>query len=154
MAESLTLINPAQATTAWNGIYNEMVKPLTLAGHRLRMTIKPESRRDAQNAHFHALIGQIAEQIGGDLADKDDAKRILLSAFRIDTLRDPDLAAEWGKFGEMRIGRGLRGETVLLGNQTRDLSVRLASAFIEWLNAFGIDNGVRFKAPKSWEDNR
>lgn len=37
-----------------------------------------------------------------------------------------------------------------MGNQTRDLSVKLASAFIEWLNAFGAEHNIRFKAPKSW----
>ncbi len=152
MAETLVLANPQQAMAAWNHVFNQMVKPVTMAGQKLRMTIKPESRRDAQNAHFHSLIGQISDHIGGDLADKDDAKRILLSAFRIDTLRDPDLASEWAKFGDMRIGRGLRGETVLLGNQTRDLTIRLASAFVEWLSALGIEYGVQFKAPKSWQE--
>jgi hypothetical protein len=123
-----------------------------MAGHRLRLVLKQETRRDGQNAHFHAMISDIAEQIGGDLADKDDAKRILLSAFRIDTLRD--FEDEWRKFGDLRIGRGLRGETVLMGNQTRDLSVKLAAAFIEWLNAFGVEHNIRFKAPKSWGDGR
>ena len=148
--ETLTLANPVQAKTALDAAYERIVKPMTMAGHRLRATIRTETRRDTQNAHFHALIGQISEQIGGDLADKDDAKRILLSAFKIDTLCDPVLGPEWAKFGDIRIGRGLRGETVLLGNQTRDLSVRLAAAFIEWLNAFGADHRVQFRAPKSW----
>lgn len=131
-------------------MYRDHVKRQTADGHRLRLTIRPESRRDEQNAHFHALIGQISKHIGGDLADEDDAKRILLSAFKIDTLRDPDLMDEWARLGDLRMGRGLRGETVLLGNQTRTLSVKLAGAFIHWLNAFGIDHGVTFRAPKSW----
>lgn len=146
---AVTLFSPTQAHTALLTIYREQIKPLTMAGHRLRLTVKAETRRDGQNAHFHAMISDISEQIGGDLADKDDAKRILLSAFRIDTLND--FADEWRKFGDLRIGRGLRGETVLMGNQTRDLSVKLASAFIEWLNAFGVEHNIRFKAPKSWE---
>lgn len=107
------------------------------------------TRSESQNAHFHAQIGQIAAHIGGDLSDKDDAKRILLSAFRIDTLRD--FADEWHEFGDMRIGRGLRGETVLLGNQTRRLPSKLASAFIEWLNAFSAEHDIPLMAPKSWE---
>lgn len=151
---SIAVYNPTQATTAWNALYEREVKPLTMAGHRGILSFKRETRRDGQNAHFHAQISDISEQLGGDLADKDDAKRILLSAFRIDTLNDPDLADEWRKLGDLRIGRGLRGETVLMGNQTRDLSVKLASAFIEWLNAFGADHSIRFKAPKSWEGMR
>lgn len=149
---AITVYNPVQATTAWNALYEKEVKPLTMAGHRGVLSFRRESRSAAQSAHFHAQIGDIAAQIGGDLADPDDAKRILLSAFRIDTLKD--FADEWKKLGEMRIGRGLRGETVLMGNQTRDLPVKLAAAFIEWLNAFGAEQGVRFKAPKSWGDGR
>ena len=133
-------------------LYEREVKPETLAGHRMLLTVKRETRKDAQSAHFHSLIGQIAAHIGGDLADEDDAKRILLSAFRIDTLQD--FADEWKKFGDLRIGRGLRGETVLMGNQTRDLSVKLAAAFITWLEAFGVEHGIRFKAPKSWGEGR
>lgn len=148
---AVTLFNPVQAHTAITAIYREHIKPLTMAGHRLRLVLKRETRKDAQSAHFHAQIGDIAKQIGGDLADEDDAKRILLSAFKIDTRNDPDLAEEWQKFEDLRMGRGLRGEVVLLGNQTRNLSVKLASAFIEWLNAFGVEHDVRFKAPKSWE---
>lgn len=149
---SISLINPVQANNALNAMYRDTIKPGTMAGQRYRLTLKPETRRDAQSAHFHAQISDIAEQIGGDLADKDDAKRILLSAFRIDTLQE--FADEWRKFGDLRIGRGLRGETVLMGNQTRDLSVKLAAAFIEWLNCFGVEHNIRFKAPKSWGDGR
>lgn len=147
---SIALINPEQAKNAMAAIYRDHIKRQTADGHRLRLTVRPETRRDEQNAHFHALIGQIAEHIGGDMSDEDDAKRILLSAFKIDTLRDPDLIDEWMRLGDLRMGRGLRGETVLLGNQTRTLSVKLAAAFIHWLNAFGIEHGVPFRAPKSW----
>jgi hypothetical protein len=149
---AVTVYNPVQATTAWQSIYEREVKPLLMAGHRGVLSWRRETRSDLQSAHFHALIGDIAAHIGGDLADPEDAKRILLSAFRIDTLTD--FADEWRAFGDIRMGRGLRGEVVLMGNQTRKLPVKLAAAFIEWLNAFGAEQGVRFKAPKSWGDGR
>ena len=146
---SATLVNEVQGHTAFQAIWRD-TKALLADGHRLRLTVRPETRRMGQNAHFHAQIADIAKHIGGDLSDEDDAKRILLSAFRIDTLKD--FEDDWCKLGDLRIGRGLRGETVLMGNQTRDLSVKLGAAFIEWLNAFGAEQGVRFKAPKSWGD--
>jgi hypothetical protein len=142
------LINPQQAEQVWQAQYRDIVKPETMAGHRLLLSIRRETRRDAQSAVFHGLIGQIAAHVGGEIADKDDAKRILLSAFRIDTLAMPDLKDEWSKLGDLRMGRGLRGEVVLMGNQTRDLSVKLGAAFITWLEAFGAEHGVRFKTPK------
>ena len=46
------------------------------------------------------------------------------------------------------MGRGIRGEVVLLGIQSRDFTIKLALAFIAWLYAFGAEQGVRFKA---WE---
>ena len=113
--------------------------------------LEPETRRDNHNRHFHSLIAQISEQIGGDLADKQDAKRILISAFRIDTRDDADLSGEWAKFGDMRMGRGLRGEVVLMGMQSRDFTIKLARAFILWLEAFGVEHGVQFKA---WEEEQ
>ena len=149
MTERVTmqLWEPVQAHKAFMHLYNT-AKPYLLAGHRMVAKLEPETRRENHNRHFHSLIGQIAQQIGGDLADAEDAKRILISAFRIDTRNDPDLMGEWAKFGDVRMGRGLRGEVVLLGIQSRDFTIKLARAFIAWLYAFGSEQGVRFKA---WE---
>ena len=147
---ALTLFEPVQARKAVDYLY-EQAKPRLMAGHRLVATLEPETRRDNHNRHFHSLIGQIAQQMGErvpDLADAEDAKRILISAFRIDTRNDSDLAGEWAKFGDVRMGRGLRGEVVLMGMQSRDFTIKLARAFITWLEAFGVEHGVRFKA---WE---
>lgn len=147
---TLALINPVQAHKAITHIYNT-AKPYLMAGHRMVAKLESETRRENHNRHFHSLIGQIAQQIGGDLADAEDAKRILISAFRIDTRNDPDLMGEWAKFGDVRMGRGLRGEVVLLGIQSRDFTIKLARAFITWLYAFGAEHGVRFKA---WEGDQ
>ena len=149
MAERLTmpLWDPVQAHKAITHIYNT-AKPYLMAGHRMVVRLEPETRRDNHNRHFHSLIAQIAKQLGGDLAEPEDAKRILISAFRIDTRNDSDLAGEWAKFGDIRMGRGLRGEVVLMGMQSRDFTIKLARAFITWLYAFGVEHDVRFKA---WE---
>jgi hypothetical protein len=152
MTERVTmqLWEPVQAHKAFMHLYNTS-KPYLMAGHRMVAKLEPETRRENHNRHFHSLIGQIAQQIGGDLADAEDAKRILISAFRIDTRNDPDLMGEWAKFGDVRMGRGLRGEVVLLGIQSRDFTIKLARAFIAWLYAFGAEHGVRFKA---WEGDQ
>lgn len=152
MTERVTmpLWEPVQAHKAFMHLYNT-AKPYLMAGHRMVAKLEPETRRENHNRHFHSLIGQIAQQIGGDLADAEDAKRILISAFRIDTRNDPDLMDEWAKFGDVRMGRGLRGEVVLMGMQSRDFTIKLARAFIEWLYAFGAEQGVRFKA---WEGDQ
>lgn len=150
MAEriTLTLYEPAQAHKALMHAWTHIKGWLVAGDSRLVLTIRPETRRDNHNRHFHSLIAQISEQIGGDLAEKEDAKRILISAFRIDTRNDPDLASEWVKFGDIRMGRGLRGEVVLMGVQSRDFTIKLARAFIAWLYAFGAEHDVAFKP---WE---
>ena len=141
----LSLWEPVQARKAVDYLY-EQAKPRLMAGHRLVAKLEPETRRDNHNRHFHSLIAQIAKQVGGDLGEPEDAKRILISAFRIDTRNDADLAGEWAKFGDVRMGRGLRGEVVLMGMQSRDFTIKLARAFIEWLYAMGAEYGVQFKA--------
>jgi len=152
MAERITLSlwEPVQAHKALMHAWTH-AKAWLMAGHRLVLTIALETRRDNHNRHFHSLIAQISAHVGGDLADKEDAKRILISAFRIDTRNDSELAGEWAKFGDIRMGRGLRGEVVLMGVQSRDFTIRLARAFIEWLYAFGAEAGVAFKA---WEGDQ
>lgn len=138
------LRNPQQARQALDWLY-EQAKPWLVAGHELAASIGQKKQERSHVNHYHSLIGQISKQVGGDLADKDDAKRILISAFRLDTKDDPDLRDQWAAVGDMRMGRGLRGEVVLLGAQSRDFKAKLARAFIHWLYAFGAEAGVTFK---------
>lgn len=146
MKASVTCRDAQQAHKVLNAVLWPQVKSwLVCGGGALVVSVKPETRRDGQSRHFHSLIGQIATQLGGELSDSEDAKRVLISAFRIDTRNDVDLAHEWAKFGDVRMGRGLRGEVVLLGIQSRQFSVRLGAAFVDWLYAFGAEADVRFK---------
>ncbi|KAA9165664.1 hypothetical protein F3K36_27140 [Delftia sp. BR1] len=150
MSEHLTVLlkDTEQAhvavTSAWR-----RAKGWLADGKRLVLEIRPERRQERHSRHFHSLINQISAQVGGDLADTDDAKRILISAFRLDTLRDAQFCDEWARFGEARMGRGLRGEVVVLGTQTKNFTDKLAKGFVEWLYAFGAEAGVTFKP---WED--
>lgn len=153
MTKKLTLYlnEPVQAHKAIEAAWRH-AKPLVMAGHRLVLEVKPETRKMKQNAHYHAQIGDISKHVGGVLADPEDAKRILISAFKIETKDDPDLAGEWENWGDFRLGRGLHNEAVLLGTQSRDFSIKLGSAFIDWLYAFGAEHKVVFKTPipKEW----
>lgn len=97
---------------------------------------------------YHAMIGGIADQVKiyGQHWKPEDMKRILVDAFKDDTRDDPDIGPEWGGFGEMRVAPKLRGGgVVVLGEQTRRFSRKLASAFIEWLYAYGAENNVAWK---------
>jgi hypothetical protein len=137
--------NPVEAHKVLAGAIWGNVKSHVLAGNRIALRVCEQSKSREAEEKYHAMIGEISAHIGGDLDDRDDAKRILISAFRIDTLND--MADEWAKFGDMRMGRGLRGEVVLLGVQSKHFSRKLSSAFIDWLYAFGDEHGVVFKEP-------
>ena len=69
---TLNLWEPVQARKAVDYLY-EQAKPWLMAGHRLVAKLEPETRRDNHNRHFHSLIAQISDHVGGDLADKEDA---------------------------------------------------------------------------------
>lgn len=104
----------------------------------------------AQEERYHAMIGDIARAvpIHGRHIDPDDMKRVLVSAFKIDTKDDPELAKAWREMGELAVLPGLRGEFVVLGTATRKFPRELASAFIEWLFAFGAEHEVAWSNEK------
>ena len=92
-----------------------------------------------QEEKYHAIIGEIAasERLYGKKLPAESWKRLLIDAFKHDTKDDPDLAAEWAKFGSMELLPALNhAGFVAVGEQSRNFSKKLASAFIEWLLAF------------------
>lgn len=150
MKKTVILREPKQAHQVLTDVLWPAVKSWLLCdGGALVVTVKPETRKESQSRRFHKLIGHASDQLGGKLADREDAKRILVSAFRIDTIRDADLAGEWAKFGEVRMGHGLRGEVVMLGIQTREFSSKLGYAFCIWMEAFCVEFGVVIPAEEN-----
>jgi hypothetical protein len=152
---AIALVNPQQAHTVITAMYRDTIKPGTMAGHRYRLVLKEETRRDGQNAHFHAIIGDIAkqDQLYGKKLDAESWKRLLIDAFKHDTKDDSDLAHEWAKFGELQLLPALNhAGFVAVGEQTRTFTVRLASAFIDWLGAYAAERGITLHTPKSWGD--
>ena len=95
-----------------------------------------------QEEKYHALIADVrekkqAEGVGEGLS-LDDWKRLLVAAFRYDTETDPDLMHHWIQFGSTKLlpQLGNRIGSVMVGEQTRRFPRDLASAFIDWLQAF------------------
>ena len=107
---------------------------------------EPTKKRE-QEEKYHAMIGDIAKQcefMGGKL-DADDWKRLLVDMFA-KVMRD--LGTPLHHDG--RVIPSLDYERVVqLGIQTRDFWVREAADFIEYLYAFGAENGVRFTEAES-----
>lgn len=132
---SITLLDPQQATVAWNHIYDEQVKPLTMAGHRLRLSVKRETRSSEQNARMWAMLEDVASQVvwHGRKLLKEDWKHIFSAA-----LKQQDAVP------------GINGGFVVLGQSTSKMTVAQMGELMELIEAFGAQNDVHFSAPKSW----
>ena len=102
-----------------------------------------------QEEMYHAIIGEIAGQkrVYGKRLPAESWKRLLIDAFKHETRNDPDLSREWAKFGTVELLPALNHPGfVMVGEQSRKFSVRLASAFIEWLLAFQAGEDVEVAA--------
>lgn len=136
--KTFTMHNAQQAMSLLTERVYAYAKPLLLAGHKLTVTVSPETRRTGQNARLHAMLGDIARQL-----EWAGAKR------------DPEV---W-KRGLMAAWLRARGENVLIlpaldGNgidvvfrHTSDLSVGECAEFIDYLDAWGSQAGVEWSEP-------
>jgi hypothetical protein len=106
------------------------------AGKRLVLTLTEESKTREQEEKYHAMIGEIAKQaqhLGAKWSAKD-WKRLLVNKF----CKDYKLAGG-------RIIPNLDGDGIVqLDHQTRKFTKEQGSQFIEWLHAWGAENGVTF----------
>lgn len=115
----------------------ELAKEQLQAGKRLVLTLQEENKSREQEQKYHAMIGEIAKQAQhlGATWDSDDWKRLLVQKF----CKDYKLAGG-------RIIPNLDGDGIVqLDFQTRKFTKDQGSQFIEWLHAWGADNGVTFK---------
>ena len=79
---TISLREPVQAHTAVGEAWL-FAKAMLIAGHRMIVEIRPETRSDAQNRLLHSRIGDIAKQIEwcGCKRDTDTWKRLLTAAW-------------------------------------------------------------------------
>ena len=114
-------------------------------------TIDAPKRSTEQNEKMHAMIGDIAKCVPfmGKLINRDDMKRLLVDAFA-KVMRDAGTPLHH----DGRVVPSLDGERVVqLGIQTKDFRVREASEFVEYLYAFGAENGVTWsERVRQWEE--
>jgi NinB protein len=135
------------------GLARQAIDDPAHAGWWVRIT--PPGKSRGQEERYHAMIGDIAKQweFCGRLWDAESMKRLLIDQFRRDTIRDPEFADLWAEVGTMEMAPSIDGSGVVaLGFQSRRFPKKLASGFIEWLFAFGAENGVEWsEAPLARE---
>ena len=132
------LHEPSQARQAFAAAW-ERAKALTMAGHRLTLTLAPATRSSPQNRLLHALIADIARQVewAGKKRDETTWKRLLV--------------ASWCRVHgqSVEVLPALDGHGVdLVPARTSKLTKAECADLCEFITAWGAEHDVRFKA---WE---
>lgn len=109
-----------------------------------------DEKSRAQEEKYHAMISDISKQLlhNGEKLDAESWKRLLIEAFVIVM---QEIAKGENKpdpfHGKARLIMSLDGKRIVqLGVQSRLFGKKVASDFIEYLYAYGVDNGVKFSA--------
>ena len=106
---------------------------------------QPAIKSRGQECKYHRQIREISLQYShcGKLWSEQDMKRLLIDQFERDTRHDPDFKDQWDAMDAVELVPSLDGAGVVpLGAQSRKFSPQLASAFVEWLYAFGAENNM------------
>lgn len=108
------------------------------------VTLGRPKRSGAQNRHFHALIGEIAQQVevGGRKYSQDVWKALLVDQFSQEMESAGTPLSKPGRTVPSLDGR----RAVTVRPSTTDLKKAEAAQFITFLNAFGDEHGVQWSA--------
>lgn len=148
---TVVLVGPRQVETARSYVGLEQFRGWV-------MTLSPPVKRRVQEEKYHAMIGDIAAQcvhpISKRRLTKESWKRLLVEAM-VQILRDEARAkGERDPFpeGQGTVEPSLDGMRVVqVEVLTRHFTVAQASYFIEYLYAFGAEQGVEWTEPAAAE---
>ena len=128
MRASITLINAQQAHQALLSLWAD-IKPWIVAGHRLTVSVKAETRSSAQNSLLWSCLADVARQVEWHGQKLDD-----------EAWKDMSTAA----LKRQRVVPGIDGGFVVLGTRTSRMTIAEMSELIEFLHAFGDERGVKW----------
>lgn len=138
MAERITLslYNPQQAYQAIATVWQECVKPMVLAGHRMTVEAKPETRSSAQNRLLWARLGEIAKQVDwyGQRLSAEDWKHVFTAALK-----------------KERVVPGINGGFVVLGQSTSKMTKAEMTDLQTIIEAFASEKCVIFREVIDYE---
>ena len=127
---TLRLWEPVQAHKALAEIWT-LIKAHLMAGTRLVLEVKPETRSLAQNARLWAMLGEISTQVDwyGRKLTSEEWKHVFTAA-----LKKQDVVP------------GIDGGFVVLGKSTSRMTKGEMSELQTLMEAFSAEKGVRFAA--------
>lgn len=132
---TLPLINPVQADQALSTAWRH-AKAWLMAGHRLTLEIRPEKRSDAQNRRLWAMLADISAQVDwyGQKLTSEEWKDVMSASLK-----------------RTKVVPGLDGGFVVCGQSTSRMTRAEMCELQELMEAFGAQQGVKFRAPEGWE---
>ena len=133
MSERLTvrMWEPVQAHRAIQAMVWPQLKAMLMAGHRMVVEIKPETRSLEQNARLWAMLTEISEQVNwyGNKLTPEEWKDVFSAAMK-----------------RSKVVPGLDGGFVVCGQSTSKMTRAEMSEMQSLMEAFGVERGVRFSA--------
>lgn len=126
----LSLYEPVQAMRELStGRVWQWVKATLIAGHRLHVEIRRETRSTAQNRMLWSCLNDISKQVEwhGQRLDAEAWKDMATAALK-----------------RQRVVPGLDGGFVVLGQRTSKMTRAEMTELIDFLHAMGTQRGVQF----------
>ena len=132
---TIRLWSQAQAAKELPAVW-QWIKATTIAGHRLVLEVRPETRSSEQNRLLHAALADIAEQVewAGKKLSVDVWKRLCTASWLRERKEQPMLIPALD-------GNGFD----IIFERTSKLSATQCSELIEWCFAFGAEHEVKFR---------
>jgi hypothetical protein len=131
--QRFTLWEPVQAHKVLTQQIWPLLKSLLMAGHRVVVEIKPETRTLAQNARLWAMLTDVAKQVNwyGRKLSEEEWKHVFTASL-----------------SKQDVVPGIDGGFVVLGKSTSKMTKPEMSELQQLIEAFGAQQGVRFTAPE------
>lgn len=132
LRRSAILFNPQQAHAVLMSLW-ALIKSALMAGHRMVVEIRPETRSDAQNRRMWAMLGDVSKQVdwyGRKLSPEDWKHVFTASLKKLNVVPNLD-------------GTGF----VALGLSTSRMTKAEISELMELMGAFGAERDVIWSDP-------
>lgn len=133
MTEKMTIVcyEPTQAHKSLVGAIWPVLKASLMAGHRMVLELKPETRTFAQNRRLWAMLTDISRQVDwhGRKLTQEEWKHVFTAALT-----------------KQEVVPGIDGGFVVLGKSTSKMTKGEMVELQELMEAFGAEHDVRFTA--------
>lgn len=129
MRYTVTLRDAQTGHAAFSAMWQQ-VKALLIAGHRVELSAKTETRSNAQNRLMWQRLGELSRGVEwhGQKLSAEDWKEVLSASLR-----------------NQRAVPGINGGFVVLGQRTSRMTVPEMTEMLDLISAFGAQQGVTFE---------